>query len=47
MLPMKSEPRGNSLQRSLLSLMALGFAVLLLIISILLWSYARGRQQDV
>ncbi|MDP5085512.1 MAG: extracellular solute-binding protein [Yoonia sp.] len=39
---MKSETRSYSLQRRLLSMMAFGFAVLLLIISFLLWNYARG-----
>lgn len=34
--------RGYSLQRRLLSLMTLGFAALLLIISVLMWNYARS-----
>lgn len=42
MLPMTSKTRSYSLQRRLLSLMALGFMALLLIISLLLWNYARG-----
>ena len=39
---MRIEGRSYSLQRRLLALMALGFAALLLIISLLLWTYARG-----
>lgn len=39
---MTNKPRNYSLQRRLLSLMALGFIILLLIISLLLWNYARG-----
>jgi two-component system sensor histidine kinase TctE len=38
---MRTEPRLVSLQRRLLLAMAGGFALLLLIISVLLWSYAR------
>ncbi len=39
---MTTEPGGRSLQRRLLASMAAGFAVLLLLISLLLWAYARG-----
>lgn len=39
---MTSRARSYSLQRRLLSLMALGFMILLLLISLLLWNYARG-----
>ncbi len=39
---MRTDGRSYSLQRRLLALMALGFAALLLIISLLLWTYARG-----
>lgn len=39
---MTSEARRYSLQRRLLSLMALSFMILLLIISLLLWNYARA-----
>lgn len=39
---MTIKARSYSLQRRLLSLMALGFIILLLMISLLLWNYARG-----
>ena len=42
MSPTRTERRSYSLQRRLLALMALGFMGLLLIISLLLWTYARG-----
>ncbi len=42
MSPTKTDPRIYSIQRRLLSLIALGFIALLLIIAVLFWNYARA-----